>query len=77
MLQNERHKVFTEEINKTAFSSNDDKRMQSFDSKETYAYGMRKDPVSEKEEIKCNNITKRYKIDFTKENILMILQKTT
>ena len=77
MLQNERHKVFTEEINKTAFSSNDDKKMQSFDSKETYAYGMRKDPVSEKEEIKCNNIIKRYKIDFTKENILMILQKTT
>ena len=58
MLQSERHKVFTEEINKTAFSSNDDKRMQSFDSKETYTYRMRKDPVSEKEEIKCNNIIK-------------------
>ena len=33
------HKVLTEEINKTALSSNDDKRMQSIDSIETCAYG--------------------------------------
>ena len=32
--------------------------MQSFDSIETYAYGRNKDQVSEKEEIKCNNIMK-------------------
>ena len=32
--------------------------MQSIDLIETYAYGMRKDLVSEKEEIKCNNIIK-------------------
>ena len=42
-------------------SSNDDKRMQSTDSLETYAYGTSKDLVSEKEEIKWNNIIKRYK----------------
>ena len=35
--------------------------MQSIDSTETYAYGKRKDLVSEKEEIKCNNIIKQYK----------------
>ena len=35
--------------------------MKSIDSIETYAFGMRKDLVSEKEEIKCNNIKKRYK----------------
>ena len=35
--------------------------MQSFDSRETYAYGTSKDLVSDKEEIKCNNIIKRYK----------------
>ena len=35
--------------------------MQSIDLIETYAYGMRKDLVSEKEEIKYNNITKRYR----------------
>ena len=35
--------------------------MQSIDSIETYVYGKSKDLVSEKEEIKCNNIIKRYK----------------
>ena len=30
--QSERHSVFSEKINKTALSSNDDKRMQSIDS---------------------------------------------
>ena len=35
--------------------------MQSIDWTETYAYGMNKDLVCKKEEIKCNNITKQYK----------------
>ena len=60
-FKSEKHNVFTEEINKIALSSNDDKRMQSIDLIETYAYGTSKDLVSEKEEIKCNNIIKRYK----------------
>ena len=60
-FKSERHNVFTEEINKIALSSNDDKRIQSIDLIETYAYGTSKDLVSEKEEIKCNNIIKRYK----------------
>ena len=33
--------------------------MQSLDSIETYAYGTSKDLVSEKEDIKCNNIIKQ------------------
>ena len=37
-FKRERHNVFPEEINKTALTSNDDKRMQSIDSIETYAY---------------------------------------
>ena len=41
------HYVFTEEINKIALISNDDKRMQSIDSIETYTYGTSKDLVSE------------------------------
>ena len=61
-FKSERHNLFNEEINKIALSSNYDKRMQSIDSIETYAYGTSKDLVSEKEEIKCNNIIKRYKI---------------
>ena len=50
-------------LNKIALSSNDDKRMQSIDSIETYAYETSKDLVSEKEEIKCSNIIKLYKND--------------
>ena len=37
--------------------------MQLIDSIETYAYGTSKDLVSEKEEIKCNNIIKLNKND--------------
>ena len=39
------------------------KRMQSIDSIKTFAYGTRTDLVSEKEVIKCDNITKLYKQD--------------
>ena len=35
--------------------------MQSIESIEIYAYGTSKDLVSEKEEIRCNDIIKRYK----------------
>ena len=45
-------------IKKIALSSNDDKRMQSTDSIETYPYRTTKDLVGEKEDIKCNNIIK-------------------
>ena len=57
------HNVFTEEINKIIVSSNDDERMQSIDLIKTYAYGINKNIVSEKEEIKCNNIIKQCKTD--------------
>ena len=57
----ERRKVFAEEINKISLTSYDDKRMQSIDSIETYAYGTRKDLISENAETKCNNKIKRYK----------------
>ena len=56
IFKSEKHKVFTEEINMIALSSNDDKRIQSIDSIETYAYGTSKDLVGQKEEIKCSNI---------------------
>ena len=51
-FKSERHNVFIEEINKIALSSNDDKRMQSINLKETYAYGTSKDLV-----IKRLNVT--------------------
>ena len=48
---------------KLTLSSNNGKRMQSVDSIEIYGYGTSKDLISKKEEIKCNNIIKRYKND--------------
>ena len=60
-FKSERHNVFTEEINKIDLSSNDDKKMQSKDSRETFAYGASKVLVSEKEDVKCSNIIKQYK----------------
>ena len=47
--------------------------MKSIDLIKKYACGKGKDLVSEKEEIKCNNIIKRYKKWLT----LMMLQKKT
>ena len=55
-FQSGRYNAFSEEINKIALSSSDDKRMQSIDSIETYAYRTSKSLVSDKKEIKCNNI---------------------
>ena len=60
-FKSERQNVFTEEINKIALSSNDDKRKQPIDLVEWYTYWTSKDLVSDKEEIKCNNIVKQYK----------------
>ena len=47
-FKSERHNIFTEEINKISLNSNDEKRMQSFDLIETYAYGTSKDLINEK-----------------------------
>ena len=60
-IKKERHNVFIEEINKIALSSNDEKRMQSIDSIETYAYGTSKDLICKKEKTKVNKIIKQYK----------------
>ena len=58
---------------KKLISSNDDKRMQSIDSIETYAYGTSKDLASEREVIKCSRLIKWYKKWLT----LMMLSKKT
>ena len=60
----------TEEIEKIVLSLND-KRMQSIDSIETYAHGTNKVLVSDKEEMKCNNIINDNQNfnDVAKENI--------
>ena len=41
-FKSERHKVFTEEINKIVLNSNDNERIQSIDPIESYVYGQAK-----------------------------------
>ena len=60
-FRSERHNVFTEEIDKIALSSNDDKRIQPIHSLEAYANRINKDLVYRKEKTKCNNLLKQYK----------------
>ena len=43
------HNVYTEQINKTVLSSNDDKRLQAFDKITTYPYGTNTFKVCESE----------------------------
>ena len=38
--------------------------MQSIDSIKTYAYGVSKDQVFKKEEVKCNNVIKQYNNEY-------------
>ena len=38
-FKSDHHKVYTEEVNKIALRSDDDKRLQTFDKVTTYPYG--------------------------------------
>ena len=48
-LKNYNHNVYTEEVNKIGLSSNDDKRLQTFDKIITYPYGINAFKVCESE----------------------------
>ena len=52
------HIVYTEEVNKIAISSNDDKRLQTFDRVTTYPYGSNAYKVCESEMMALKNINK-------------------
>ena len=57
IFKNDHHNVYTEEVNKVALSSNDDKRLQTFDRVTTYPYGTNAFKVCESEmlsKIRCN-----------------------
>ena len=47
-LKIQRHNVVTEEINRIDLSSNNDNRIQSIDSIETYTYGTKKYLIQKK-----------------------------
>ena len=51
-----KNNVFTEEVNKTALSTNNHKTIESIDSVEAYAYGTNEKIICKKEEINCFNI---------------------
>ena len=56
-FKSDHHNVYTEEVNKIALSSNDDKRLQTFDRVTTYPYGTNAFKVCESEmlsKIHCN-----------------------
>ena len=48
-FRSDHHRVYTEEVNKIALSSNDDKRIQTFDKVTTYPYGTNAFKVCESE----------------------------
>ena len=48
-FRSDHHKVYTEEVNKISLSSNDDKRIQTFDKITTYPYGTNTVMVCESE----------------------------
>ena len=48
-FKSDHHNVYTEEVNKIALNSNDDKRLQTFDRVTTYSYGTNAFKVCESE----------------------------
>ena len=50
------HEVYTEEINKISLSSNDDKRLQTYDRIKTYPHGTNSFKVCESEMLKCKRL---------------------
>ena len=53
-FRSDHHKDYTEEVNKTALSSNDDKRIQTFDKVTTFPYGTNVFKVCENETLSKN-----------------------
>ena len=48
-FKSDHHNVYTEEVNKIAINSNDDRRLQTFDGITTYPYGTNAFKVCESE----------------------------
>ena len=61
-FKSDHHRVYTEEVNKIALSSNDDKRIQTFDKVTTYPYGTNTFMVCENEMLPKINLVIETKI---------------
>ena len=68
-FRSDHHKVYTEEVNKIALSSNDDKRIQKFDKVTTYPYGTNAFMVCENEMLLKKIIENR------KNNLSLVMEK--
>ena len=55
-FKSDHHKVYTEEVNKIALSSDDDKRLQTFDRIKIYPYGTNTFKVCESEMLMVKNL---------------------
>ena len=64
-FKSDHHKVYTEEVNKIALSSDDDKRLQTFDGIETYPYGTNAFKVCESEMTMIRNLFVKKYVDCT------------
>ena len=67
-FRSDHHKVYTEEVNKIPLSSNDDKRIETFDKVTTYPYGTNvfavcKNEMLLKNKIMCDQVKHRLKTD--------------
>ena len=67
-FKSDHHKVYTEEVNKIALSSNDDKRIQTFDKVTTYPYGTNvfavcKNEMLLKNKVMSDQVKHRFKTD--------------
>ena len=67
VFRHNHHNVHTVEINKTALSSNDDKRLQTFDRVTTYPYGTNAIKVCESEMLRVFEAKAKLKMMLSKE----------
>ena len=63
--------MYTEEVNKVALSSNDDKRIQTFDKVTTYPYGINVFKVCENEMLLKKNKVMRDQVKHNKDKLKM------
>ena len=62
-FKSDHHKVYTEDVNKIAWSSNDNKRLQTFNGIETYPYGTPAVKVCENEMMAVRDLLHKKYVD--------------
>ena len=70
-FRSDHHKVYTEEVNKIALSSNDDKRIQTFEKVTTYPYGTNVFKVCENEMLFKKNKVMYGQVKHNKDKLKM------